>query len=112
MPRIEAAVKIYACLSRIESLKKDANKKLASMLLHPYPKVQVSPHSLVEYLLVTNAIIDSHHRRRLSICRNEACGASEGRLVNDAKAIAEGGRGSKKRSDCLGVHDFSLLITE
>jgi hypothetical protein len=39
MPRIEAAVMIYTCLSRIRSLKGDTNKKLTSMLLHPYPKV-------------------------------------------------------------------------
>jgi hypothetical protein len=40
MPRLEAAVKIYACLSRIDGLKEDVNKKMTSMLLHPYPKVR------------------------------------------------------------------------
>lgn len=40
MPRLEAAIKIYASLSRIESLRADVMKKLISMLLHPYPKVR------------------------------------------------------------------------
>lgn len=37
--RLEAAVKAYATLSRLEPLRLDVLKKLTSMLLHPFPRV-------------------------------------------------------------------------
>ncbi|OXV05400.1 hypothetical protein Egran_06832 [Elaphomyces granulatus] len=39
IPRLEAAIKVYASLSRIPSLRVESIKKLISMLLHPYPKL-------------------------------------------------------------------------
>ncbi|OJJ50938.1 hypothetical protein ASPZODRAFT_155944 [Penicilliopsis zonata CBS 506.65] len=40
MPRLEAAVRMYAPLSRMGSLRGDVLKKLTSMLLHPFPRVR------------------------------------------------------------------------
>lgn len=37
--RLEAAIRVYAALSRIDSLRGDILKKLTSMLLHPFPRV-------------------------------------------------------------------------
>ena len=48
IPRLEAAVKVYASLSRIPSLRVECIKKLASMLLHPYPKVSPSGDSTID----------------------------------------------------------------
>ena len=42
--RIEAAVKVYAALSRLESLRADTLRKLTGLLLHPFPRV--SQHCL------------------------------------------------------------------
>lgn len=39
IPRIEAAVKVYAALRRIDAMRARATKKLRGMLLHPYPRV-------------------------------------------------------------------------
>lgn len=48
IPRLEAAVKVYASLSRIPSLRAECIKKLTSMLLHPYPKVSRSDGSTID----------------------------------------------------------------
>ncbi|PGH36963.1 hypothetical protein GX50_00198 [[Emmonsia] crescens] len=40
MSRIEAAIKIYALLWRMDVIRGDAMKKLTGMLLHPYPKIR------------------------------------------------------------------------
>ncbi|KAI1946891.1 hypothetical protein LOZ12_003264 [Ophidiomyces ophidiicola] len=40
IPRIEAAVKLYAVLLRQNSIRMDVLKKMISMLLHPYPKIR------------------------------------------------------------------------
>lgn len=37
--RLEAAIRVYAALSRIDNLRGDILKKLTSMLLHPFPRV-------------------------------------------------------------------------
>lgn len=42
--RIEAAVKVYAALSRLGPLRADSLKKLTGLLLHPFPRVSVSIH--------------------------------------------------------------------
>ncbi|KAJ9208854.1 hypothetical protein DTO021D3_71 [Paecilomyces variotii] len=49
MARLEAAIKVYASLSRMEHLKTDVMKKLTSMLLHPYPKIRAS---VADYLFM------------------------------------------------------------
>ncbi|KAL1855438.1 hypothetical protein Plec18170_004158 [Paecilomyces lecythidis] len=49
MARLEAAIKVYASLSRMEHLKADVMKKLTSMLLHPYPKIRAS---VADYLFM------------------------------------------------------------
>lgn len=38
--RLEAAVQVYAALSRLEPLRNDVLKKLSSLLLHPFPRVR------------------------------------------------------------------------
>lgn len=43
--RLEAAVKVYAALSRLEPLRTDTLKKLTGLLLHPFPRVSVSIYS-------------------------------------------------------------------
>ncbi|KAJ5945826.1 hypothetical protein N7454_002665 [Penicillium verhagenii] len=45
--RLEGAVKVYAALSGLESLREDVLKKLTAMLLHPFPRVR---SSAAEYL--------------------------------------------------------------
>ncbi|KAL1967896.1 hypothetical protein VTN77DRAFT_2313 [Rasamsonia byssochlamydoides] len=40
IPRLEAAIRVYAALSRVASIRMDVLKKLTSMLLHPYPKIR------------------------------------------------------------------------
>ena len=37
--RLEAAIRVYAALSKIDNLRGDILKKLTSMLLHPFPRV-------------------------------------------------------------------------
>lgn len=37
--RLEAAIKVYAALARLEPLRADVLKKLSGLLLHPYPRV-------------------------------------------------------------------------
>lgn len=39
VPRIEAAIRVYALLRRVNNIQSDVTKKMISMLLHPYPKV-------------------------------------------------------------------------
>ncbi|KAJ5568528.1 hypothetical protein N7450_011014 [Penicillium hetheringtonii] len=51
--RIEAAVKVYAALSRLESLRADALKKLTGLLLHPFPRVRSFAADYV--FIVTNS---------------------------------------------------------
>lgn len=41
--RLEAAVKIYASLSRLEALRAEVLKKMTGMLLHPFPRVCCVP---------------------------------------------------------------------
>ncbi|OJJ37236.1 hypothetical protein ASPWEDRAFT_131348 [Aspergillus wentii DTO 134E9] len=38
--RLEAAIRVYAPLSRLEPLRIDVLKKLSSMLLHPFPRIR------------------------------------------------------------------------
>ncbi|KAK2808305.1 hypothetical protein FQN50_004864 [Emmonsiellopsis sp. PD_5] len=40
MSRMEAAIKVYALLWRINVMRGDVTKKFTSMLLHPYPKIR------------------------------------------------------------------------
>ncbi|PGH14144.1 hypothetical protein AJ79_03262 [Helicocarpus griseus UAMH5409] len=40
MSRMEAAIKVYALLWRMNVIRSDAMKKLTGMLLHPYPKIR------------------------------------------------------------------------
>ncbi|KAJ5782992.1 hypothetical protein N7457_004766 [Penicillium paradoxum] len=47
--RLEAAVKVYASLARIDSLRQGVLKKLTGLLLHPFPRVR---SSAAEYLFV------------------------------------------------------------
>ncbi|KAJ5607403.1 hypothetical protein N7537_004022 [Penicillium hordei] len=47
--RLEAAVKVYAALSRIDSLRDGVLKKMTGLLLHPFPRVR---SSAAEYLFV------------------------------------------------------------
>jgi hypothetical protein len=37
--RLESAVKVYASLSRVESVRIDVLKKMTGLLLHPFPRV-------------------------------------------------------------------------
>lgn len=37
--RLESAVKVYAALSRLDSLRNDILKKMTGLLLHPFPRV-------------------------------------------------------------------------
>jgi hypothetical protein len=39
MQRLESAVKVYAALSRLDSLRIDVLKKMTGLLLHPFPRV-------------------------------------------------------------------------
>jgi hypothetical protein len=39
MARLEAAVKAYSALTRIDSMRADVLKKMTSLLLHPFPRV-------------------------------------------------------------------------
>jgi hypothetical protein len=39
MARLEAAVKAYAALTRIDSMRADVLKKMTGLLLHPFPRV-------------------------------------------------------------------------
>lgn len=39
LARLEAAVKAYAALSRLDNLRTDTLKKLSGLLLHPFPRV-------------------------------------------------------------------------
>lgn len=50
--RIEAAVKVYASLSRLGTLRADTLKKLTGLLVHPFPRVSVLLSVLV--LILTN----------------------------------------------------------
>ena len=40
VPKIEAAVKIYAGMTAVPSVRTGVQEKLCSMLLHPYPKIR------------------------------------------------------------------------
>lgn len=40
MPKIEAAVKIYAGMMSVASVRPEVFEKMSSMLLHPYPKIR------------------------------------------------------------------------
>lgn len=39
MQRLESSVKVYAALSRLDSLRIDVLKKMTGLLLHPFPRV-------------------------------------------------------------------------
>ncbi|KAH8425353.1 tubulin-specific chaperone D [Aspergillus melleus] len=45
--RLEAAIRVYACLCRLEPLRTEALKKMTGMLLHPFPRVR---SNIAEYL--------------------------------------------------------------
>ncbi|KAJ5408904.1 hypothetical protein N7509_002787 [Penicillium cosmopolitanum] len=47
--RIEAAVKVYAALSRLGPLRADSLKKLTGLLLHPFPRVR---STAAEYIFI------------------------------------------------------------
>ncbi|KAJ5563572.1 Tubulin-specific chaperone D [Penicillium sp. DV-2018c] len=47
--RLEAAVKVYAALARIDTLREGVLKKLTGLLLHPFPRIR---SSAAEYLFV------------------------------------------------------------
>ncbi|KAJ6078960.1 hypothetical protein N7467_008713 [Penicillium canescens] len=49
MARLEAAVKAYAALTRINSMRADVLKKMTGLLLHPFPRIR---SSAAEYLFV------------------------------------------------------------
>ncbi|OQD81445.1 hypothetical protein PENANT_c027G02907 [Penicillium antarcticum] len=49
MARLEAAIKAYAALTRIDSLRADVLKKMSGLLLHPFPRIR---SSAAEYLFV------------------------------------------------------------
>ena len=51
IPRIEAAVKLYASLRNIQSVRGGVTKKMTSLLLHPYPMVGISLSSSLDFLL-------------------------------------------------------------
>ncbi|KAJ5654029.1 hypothetical protein N7490_001032 [Penicillium lividum] len=53
--RLEGAVKVYAALSELESLRGDVLKKLTVMLLHPFPRVR---SSAAEYLYIMTSCED------------------------------------------------------
>ncbi|PIG87156.1 tubulin-specific chaperone D [Aspergillus arachidicola] len=53
--RLEAAIKVYAPLSRLEPLRADVLKKMTSMLLHPFPRVR---NAAAEYLFM-ETMLDS-----------------------------------------------------
>lgn len=54
--RLEAAVKVYAALSRLEPLRTDTLKKLTGLLLHPFPRVSVSIYCGL-YFLLTDCLL-------------------------------------------------------
>ncbi|PWY95857.1 hypothetical protein BO94DRAFT_482772 [Aspergillus sclerotioniger CBS 115572] len=51
--RLEAAVRTYAPLSRIEQLHTDVLKKMTAMLLHPFPRVR---NTVAEYLFMETEV--------------------------------------------------------
>ncbi|KAE8146237.1 tubulin folding cofactor D C terminal-domain-containing protein [Aspergillus avenaceus] len=51
--RLEAAVKVYASLSRIPSLRADVLKKMTAMLLHPFPRVR---NTVADYLFMETTL--------------------------------------------------------
>ncbi|KAF5865713.1 hypothetical protein ETB97_002687 [Aspergillus alliaceus] len=51
--RLEAAIKVYAPLSRLESLRAEVLKKMTTMLLHPFPRVR---NAVAEYLFMETTL--------------------------------------------------------
>ncbi|KAE8165313.1 tubulin folding cofactor D C terminal-domain-containing protein [Aspergillus tamarii] len=51
--RLEAAIKVYAPLSRLEPLREEVLKKMSSMLLHPFPRVR---NAVAEYLFMETTL--------------------------------------------------------
>ncbi|KNG82786.1 putative tubulin-specific chaperone D [Aspergillus nomiae NRRL 13137] len=51
--RLEAAIKVYAPLSRLEQLRAEVLKKMTSMLLHPFPRVR---NAVAEYLFMETTL--------------------------------------------------------
>ncbi|KAE8358419.1 tubulin folding cofactor D C terminal-domain-containing protein [Aspergillus caelatus] len=51
--RLEAAIKVYAPLSRLEPLRAEVLKKMTSMLLHPFPRVR---NVVAEYLFIETTL--------------------------------------------------------
>ncbi|RHZ73935.1 hypothetical protein CDV55_103407 [Aspergillus turcosus] len=49
MARLEAAIKVYAPLCRLEDLRADVLKKMVAMLLHPFPRIR---SSVADYLFM------------------------------------------------------------
>ncbi|KAL4904876.1 hypothetical protein BDW74DRAFT_178448 [Aspergillus multicolor] len=49
LARLEAAIRVYAPLSRLEQVRPDVLKKLTGMLLHPFPRVRAM---VAEYLFM------------------------------------------------------------
>ncbi|KAE8376376.1 tubulin folding cofactor D C terminal-domain-containing protein, partial [Aspergillus bertholletiae] len=51
--RLEAAIKVYASLSRLEPIRAEVLKKMTSMLLHPFPRVR---NAVAEYLFIETTL--------------------------------------------------------
>jgi hypothetical protein len=54
MARLEAAIKVYAPLCRLEHLRADVLKKMVAMLLHPFPRVCSIP--LLDVVVYTDRL--------------------------------------------------------
>lgn len=48
MPRIEAAIRVYAALLRQQSIRRTVMKKMLAMLLHTYPKVTITALNILD----------------------------------------------------------------
>lgn len=89
--RLEAAIKAYATLSRFESLRVDVFKKLAGMLLHPFPRVcrsSCSEEPVAYHLFLTGPdLCGGIH------VHGDRAGAGEARGLGQAAEAVERGRG-------------------
>ncbi|KAJ6144506.1 hypothetical protein N7470_008401 [Penicillium chermesinum] len=54
--RLEAAIQVYAALSKFESLRSDVLKKITGMLLHPFPRVRSTAADYLYTIVETEAI--------------------------------------------------------
>jgi hypothetical protein len=63
--RLEAAVKAYGALARINSLRAGVLRKLTGMLLHPFPRVRLN---LICRFIILNKILLRFDRALQNIC--------------------------------------------